>query len=195
LYIEAENNVERRSIQTVLYETLLSLTKLVSPILSHTADEVWVHIPNVTEESVQLVDMPEVQEIEGADQLVEKWDAFMELRDEVLKALEQARNEKVIGKSLEAKLTLYPTADTKELLASISENVGQLFIVSDLEVAEGEAPAEAQKFSYASIVVSKAEGEKCERCWVVSPTVGEDQDHPTLCTRCADVVKNHYVQQ
>ncbi|GMG75756.1 MULTISPECIES: isoleucine--tRNA ligase [Priestia] len=195
LYIEAENNVERRSIQTVLYETLLSLTKLVSPILSHTADEVWVHIPNVTEESAQLVDMPEVQEIEGADQLVEKWDAFMELRDEVLKALEQARNEKVIGKSLEAKLTLYPTADTKELLASISENVGQLFIVSDLEVAEGEAPAEAQKFSYASIVVSKAEGEKCERCWVVSPTVGEDQDHPTLCTRCADVVKNHYVQQ
>ncbi|MFC3882652.1 isoleucine--tRNA ligase [Bacillus songklensis] len=194
LYIESANNEERRSIQTVLYETLVSLTKLVSPILSHTADEVWSHIPNVKEESVQLVDMPEARELENAEQLEKKWDAFMELRDDVLKALETARNEKVIGKSLTAKLVLYPNAETKALLDSIQENVKQLFIVSDLEIAgnAAEAPEDAQKFGRTAIVVEKAEGETCERCWVVTPTVGQDKDHPTLCPRCADVVKNHY---
>ncbi|MBM7701791.1 isoleucine--tRNA ligase [Metabacillus iocasae] len=195
LYIESANNVERRSIQTVLYETLLALTKLVSPILSHTADEVWAHISGVTEESVQLVDMPEAQQIEGADELEKKWDAFMELRDDVLKALEAARNEKVIGKSLEAKITMYPNAETKALLDSIQENVKQLFIVSDFEVAGdlSTAPAQAQAFEKVAIVVSVAEGDKCERCWTVSPTVGSDSDHATLCTRCAQVVKENYV--
>ncbi|WP_110112904.1 isoleucine--tRNA ligase [Bacillus sp. CGMCC 1.16541] len=195
LYIESADNVERRSIQTVLYETLLALTKLVSPILSHTADEVWTHISGVTEESVQLVDMPEAREIEGADELEKKWDAFMELRDDVLKALEAARNEKVIGKSLEAKITMYPNSETKALLDSIEENVKQLFIVSDFEVAGdlSTTPADAQTFEKVAIVVSVAEGEKCERCWTVSETVGSHAEHETLCTRCADVVKANYV--
>jgi isoleucyl-tRNA synthetase len=194
LYIEAPNNKERRSIQTVLYETLVALTKLVAPILPHTADEVWGYIPNVKEESVQLVDMPEAMQIEGEDELVEKWDAFMSLRDDVLKALEVARNEKVIGKSLTASLVLYPNAETKQLLDSINENLKQLFIVSGFEIAGTyeEAPQEAQKFEKVAIVVKQAEGETCERCWVVTPTVGEDKDHPTLCPRCAKVVKEHY---
>jgi isoleucyl-tRNA synthetase len=194
LYIEAPNNKERRSIQTVLYETLVALTKLIAPILPHTADEVWGYIPNVKEESVQLVDMPEPMQMDGADELVAKWDAFMALRDDVLKALEVARNEKVIGKSLTANLVLYPNAETKQLLDSINENLKQIFIVSGFEIAGTyeEAPAEAQKFEKVAIVVKQAEGETCERCWVVTPTVGEDKDHPTLCPRCAKVVKEHY---
>jgi isoleucyl-tRNA synthetase len=194
LYIEAPNNKERRSIQTVLYETLVALTKLVAPILPHTAEEVWGYIPNVKEESVQLVDMPEAMEIEGADELVAKWDAFMSLRDDVLKALEVARNEKVIGKSLTASLVLYPNAEAKQLLESISENLKQIFIVSGFEIAGmyEEAPEEAQKFEKVAIVVKQAEGETCERCWVVTPTVGENPEHPTLCPRCATVVKEHY---
>ena len=96
------------AIQTVLYESLLALTKLVSPILSHTADEVWSFIPAVQEESVQLTDMPEVKELSKCNRTIEeKWSKFMDLRDDVLKALEEARNEKVIGKSLTAKVTLY----------------------------------------------------------------------------------------
>src|SRR5690606_19017532 len=87
LYIEPANQHDRRSIQTVLYEALLSLTKLVTPILPHTADEVWSHIDSVEEESVQLVDMPNSVEIPNADQVEAKWDSFMELRDDVLKAL------------------------------------------------------------------------------------------------------------
>ncbi|WP_078434414.1 isoleucine--tRNA ligase [Metabacillus halosaccharovorans] len=194
LYIESKENQERRAIQTVLYETLLSLVKLVTPILPHTADEVWEQIDSVKEVSVQLVDMPEVKEYEQADELEKKWDSFMSLRDDVLKALEVARNEKVIGKSLTASISLYPNADAKALLDSVEEDLKQLFIVSGFEIA-GEyavAPQHAQTFDTVKIVISQAEGETCERCWIVTPEVGQVEDHPTLCTRCASIVKEHY---
>ncbi|WP_428908722.1 isoleucine--tRNA ligase [Niallia sp. Krafla_26] len=194
LYIEAIDQKDRRCIQTVLYESLLALTKLVSPILSHTADEVWDFIPGVQEESVQLTDMPEVKDLPNSQELLEKWSKFMELRDDVLKALEEARNEKVIGKSLTAKVSLYVKDDTKKLLDTIHENLQQLFIVSDFEVAGSyaQAPEQALKLEHAAIVVSKAEGETCERCWTVTPHVGEVEEHPTLCKRCAEVVKENY---
>ncbi|WHY68643.1 isoleucine--tRNA ligase [Neobacillus sp. SuZ13] len=194
LYIEATNNHERRAIQTVLYESLLALTKLVSPILSHTADEVWKFIPAVTEESVQLTDLPEYQELKNAQGLEEKWTEFMKLRDDVLKALEEARNQKVIGKSLTAKVTLYVNEKSKALLDSIEENMKQLFIISGFEVAGAyeEAPENAIKLETAAIVITKAEGETCERCWIVTPEVGQDPEHPSLCPRCAEVVKANY---
>ncbi|NCU16210.1 isoleucine--tRNA ligase [Pallidibacillus pasinlerensis] len=194
LYIEAENNPVRRSMQTVIYECLVALTKMLSPIIPHTADEIWEYIPGVEEESVQLTDIPEYKELPNADQLVEKWTKFMKLRDEVLKALEEARNEKVIGKSLTAKVTLYVREHVKELLDSIDENVGQIFIVSDLEVAGSyeDAPENALKLEHSAIVVTKAEGETCERCWVVTPDVGQNENHPTLCPRCAEVVEENY---
>lgn len=194
LYIESADHHDRRAIQTVLYECLVSLTKLMSPILAHTADEVWVHIPGVDGESVQLTDMPEVQSFDGAEELKQKWNAFLDVRDDILKALEEARNEKVIGKSLTAKVTLYVDEKTEALLSSIKEDLKQLFIVSAFEIGgrTSEAPAEALSLGANSIVVEKAEGETCERCWTVSPHVGENQDHPTLCPRCAAVVKENY---
>jgi isoleucyl-tRNA synthetase len=194
LYIEATDNHERRAIQTVLYESLLALTKLVSPILSHTADEVWKYIPSVTEESVQLTDLPEYQELTNAKALEDKWTEFMHLRDDVLKALEEARNQKVIGKSLTAKVTLYVNEKSRVLLDSIDENMKQLFIISGFEVAGNyeEAPENALKLETAAIVITKAEGETCERCWIVTPDVGQDSEHPTLCPRCAEVVKANY---
>ncbi|MEI4803021.1 isoleucine--tRNA ligase [Bacillus sp. FJAT-51639] len=196
LYIEAENNHDRRAIQTVLYDVLVALTKLVTPILPHTADEVWPYIPGAVEESVQLTDMPEAVEVEDAEELKVKWDAFMTLRDDVLKALEDARNAKVIGKSLNASITLYPTAEMKELLQSITEDVKQLFIVSEYHLGGTmeEAPADAPKYEHTAVVVTQATGETCERCWVVSETVGSNADHPTLCKRCGEVVTEHYVK-
>jgi isoleucyl-tRNA synthetase len=194
LYIEAEDNYERRAMQTVLYEALVVLAKLMSPILSHTADEVWAHVPGVEGESVQLTDMPEWKEIPNAEELKTKWNAFLEIRDDVLKALEEARNQKVIGKSLTAKVTLYVNDETQSLLNSISEDLKQLFIVSAIEVGgeAADAPEHALTVGQNKIVVEKAEGETCARCWVVTPTVGEDKDHPELCTRCASVVKENY---
>ncbi|WP_375088332.1 isoleucine--tRNA ligase [Peribacillus sp. RS7] len=197
LYCEAPIGKERLAIQTVLYESLISLTKLVSPILSHTADEVWAFIPGVTEESVQLTLMPEAISIDGADVIEEKWTAFMNVRDNVLKALEEARNQKVIGKSLNAKVMVYVNEETKNLLDSIKESFEQLFIVSEFEIAGdvASAPTEAVKLEDIAILVTKAEGETCERCWNVSKEVGHVEEHPTLCPRCATVVKEHYVNQ
>ncbi|WP_416826925.1 isoleucine--tRNA ligase [Ectobacillus polymachus] len=196
LYIESADHHDRRAIQTVLYKVLVALTKLVSPILSHTADEVWTYISGVTEESVQLTNMPEPIAIENSEKLLEKWDAFMLLRNDVLKALETARNEKVIGKSLNASITLYPTKEMQSLLGSIKEDLKQLFIVSEFRV-DGtieDAPASAQRLEHTAVVVKQAEGETCERCWVVSSTVGHNHEHPTLCERCASVVTEHYVK-
>ncbi|MDA1824943.1 MULTISPECIES: isoleucine--tRNA ligase [Bacillus cereus group] len=196
LYIEGANHEDRRAIQTVLYDVLVALTKLVTPILPHTADEVWPYIPGVTEESVQLTDMPEAVQLDGAEALKTKWDAFMTLRDDVLKALEVARNEKVIGKSLNASITLYPTAEMKAMLESINEDLKQLFIVSEYKLGGmmEEAPADAPKYEHTAVVVVQATGETCERCWVVSETIGKDAEHETLCERCATVVEENYVK-
>ncbi|KHF38099.1 isoleucine--tRNA ligase [Halalkalibacter okhensis] len=196
LYIEHADHPARRAIQTVMYEVLVSLTKLVSPILSHTADEVWEHIPAVTEESVQLTDMPSVTSFGDVEELKTKWNHFMNVRDDVLKALEQARNEKKIGKSLTAAITLYTSGDVRTLLQSISQ-LEKLFIVSNVTLAGevNEAPSDAIVFEQLAIVVEQAKGETCERCWVVSETVGNDQEHPGLCISCAETVKQHYVNQ
>ena len=126
--------------------------------------------------------------------LEEKWNKFLVVRDDVLKALEEARNQKVIGKSLAAKVTLYVNEEVNTLLNSIQENLQQLFIVSGFEIA-GEynsAPEEALKLEHAAIVVSKADGETCERCWTVTTDVGKVEAHPTLCERCAHVVEENY---
>ncbi|MFP7469711.1 isoleucine--tRNA ligase [Niallia taxi] len=194
LYIEAEDNHERRAIQTVLYESLIALVKLMAPILPHTAEEVWEHITSVKEESVQLTDFPEYVEYDNAQALTEKWSKFLNLRDDVLKALEEARNQKVIGKSLAAKVSLYVREDAKELLDSIEENLKQLFIVSGFEIAGKfeEAPDNALKLENTAIVVAKAEGETCDRCWTVTLDVGTVEEHPTLCARCATVVQENY---
>ncbi|MFT0800663.1 isoleucine--tRNA ligase [Bacillus swezeyi] len=194
VYIEHADHQDRRSMQTVFYETLLALVKLIAPILPHTADEMWTHFTFVTEKSVQLSDMPETQEIPNAKETEEKFDRFMKLRDDVLKALETARNEKIIGKSSVASLTLYPNEQSKALLSSIKEDVKQLFIVSELAIGgtEAEAPEEAQSFETGKIIVTQAEGETCERCRMVSKEIGQDADHPELCPRCAGIVKTYY---
>lgn len=193
LYIEHADHAERRKIQTVMYESVLTLTKLVSPILSHTADEVWEEIPAVSEASVQLTDMPEAESFGDVEQLKAKWQHFMAVRDDVLKALEQARNDKKIGKSLTAAVTLYADGNVLELL-NTTPNLEKLFIVSAVRVKAGveAAPEDAMSFDTLRIVVEKAEGETCERCWVVTPTVGTNDSHPGLCKSCAETVETHY---
>ncbi|GAA0331270.1 isoleucine--tRNA ligase [Bacillus carboniphilus] len=193
LYVEGPTTQARRAMQTVIYDNLLALTKLMAPVLVHTTDEVWAFVPGVEEASVQLTDMPEAVTVPNQDQLEKKWNAFLDLRDDVLKALEEARNAKVIGKSLAASVTLFVTNETKDLLASLNEDLKQLFIVSEVVVKDAsEAPAEALKLDVATVLVEKAEGDTCERCWNVTKDVGTDQEHPSLCARCATVIKEHY---
>lgn len=193
LYIEPKGHKRRRSIQTAYYEIVVSLAKLLAPIIPHTAEEVWEHIPGALEEAetVLLTDLPRKRQIANfADKEREKWDHFMAVRDDVLKALEESREAKMIGKPLEAKITVVPKEErTRELLSSIPY-IHQLFIVSELELKEAEK--EAKDYQHVAIKVEKHPGETCERCWVKSETVGQDKEHPSLCRRCSDVVNEHY---
>lgn len=197
VYIEGHDNKDRRAMQSVIYDTLMTLVRVMTPIIPHTTDEIWSYLFEqglVEEVSVQLTDFPEVEEQENFESLRTKWEAIIDVRDDILKALEEARNAKTIGKSLEAKVTVYAKEDISALLNDANIDFAQLSIVSDFEVAPFEAAtAEALAFEHASIVVEKATGEKCERCWSISPTVGSNEAHPTVCARCAEVVEKYYV--
>ncbi|MBN2908346.1 isoleucine--tRNA ligase [Polycladomyces sp. WAk] len=190
LYTLPADAETRRASQTVLYRILTTVNPLISPILPHTAEEVWQHTPGKTEESVHLTDLPQVDRSVLDETLEKKWNAFLEVRDVVLKALEEARQNKVIGNSLGASVHLYPDERTYRLLSEI-EDLSAVFIVSHTELhAPGNVPAEGAVVGKGiAVKVEVAPGEKCERCWVVSPTVGQDPDHPTICARCAEIVR------
>lgn len=190
VYIYEADHKDRRAMQTVMYDALVALVKLLTPVLPHTTDELWAYMEHEQAESVQLTDMPQAVEVPNATDLIAKWDKVLTVRDDVLKALEMARAEKQIGKSLEAHVHLYVKDSVKELFADDKIDYAQLFIVSGFTLAGTveEAPEQAVALEQSSVVVEKAQGEKCERCWTISTTVGEDTEHPTLCARCAAVV-------
>lgn len=190
LYASLPSDPARRAAQTVLYDALTAITKLIAPILPHTADEVWKYIPGTTLPSVQLAELPTVDASLFDANLEQKWEKFSGVRDDVLKALEEARKEKLIGNSLSASVHLYPSAETYELLGGF-ERLDLLFIVSAVTVHHPDetAPEGAQTFKALAVKVAVADGEKCERCWIVTPEVGHDSEHPTLCKRCSEVLK------
>lgn len=186
LYVDAPNGISRRGTQTVLYELLTTIVKLLAPIIPHTADEVWGYILGDKEESVELTDFPQANEAIVDQKLEIKWDQFLELRDIVLKSLEEARAAKVIGNSLGAHVEITPSFEAATLLSQLSD-LDQLLIVSQVHVLPVSGDVETLL-----VEVSPAEGEKCERCWMISPTVGENKNHPTLCSRCAPIVEENY---
>ncbi|MBO3064497.1 isoleucine--tRNA ligase [Staphylococcus shinii] len=186
LYIEERDSHKRRSMQTVLYQIVVDMTKLLAPILVHTSEEVWSHIPHVEEESVHLTNMPERVEVDR--EFVDRWNTFMKLRDDVNRALEVARNEKVIGKSLEAKVVIgsNDNFDATSFLQQFAD-LQQLFITSQAEVVdqvENRIP-----YQYGDIRIEHAHGEKCERCWNYSESLGSVGELNNLCPRCQEVVK------
>ncbi|MCE2568711.1 isoleucine--tRNA ligase [Enterococcus faecalis] len=190
VYIEAENDYQRRCMQTVFYQTLVSLTKLLTPIIPHTAEEIWSFLQE--EEYVQLAEFPGYETFTNEEELMDTWAAFMDFRDNVLKALEEARHSKLIGKSLEAKVTVYPNEQIRQLMTAVDADIAQLLIVSDFEVSKEVAPSEAVQFEDMAILVEKAEGETCDRCRSVRQDVGSDEKLPTLCGRCAHIVEENY---
>src|SRR5699024_6411762 len=192
LYVEAADNPRRRSIQTVYYDTVVALVKLLSPIIPHTADEIWEYIPEVDANSVQLTDIPEVRAIDNfGETLQAKWEHFAKVRQEVLKGLEEARAAKVIGNSLEARITVTPKDEETKLVLESIPHIHQLFIVSDAVVTDT-PHAEAKSYPCIDLHVEKHSGEKCNRCWTFKDDVGENAEHPELCVRCADIVDAHY---
>ncbi|WP_436944281.1 isoleucine--tRNA ligase [Staphylococcus xylosus] len=186
LYIEERDSHKRRSMQTVLYQIVVDMTKLLAPILVHTSEEVWSHIPHVEEESVHLTNMPDRVEVDR--EFVDRWNTFMKLRDDVNRALEVARNEKVIGKSLEAKVVIgsNDNFDATSFLQQFAD-LQQLFITSQAEVVD--YVEDGIPYQYGDIRIEHAHGEKCERCWNYSESLGSVGELNNLCPRCQEVVK------
>lgn len=193
VYIEAPDSKKRRSMQTVLYDVVVRLTKLMTPILPHTTEEIWKYLKE-DEKYAQLSEMPEVKHFNNEEKLVDLWNRFMNLRSGVFKALEEARNEKLIGKSFEAHVDLYVSNGVQADLDALNANVRQALIVSALDVHPlSEAPENALKFNdeYA-VVVEHAEGEVCPRCRMIKTDIGSDADLSTLCASCAEIVRENY---
>lgn len=179
LYILAPRSVARRSAQTALYRIADRLTRLLAPILVFTADEAWENLPGQTVDSVHMAEFPAVSDADNSG-LMANWDRLFAIRDEVLKALETARNDKQIGSSLEAKVILTTDAETTRFLIDYFDQLRYIFIVSQVEVHEGAG---------LGVEIVKADGQKCERCWNYSIHVGDFSDHPTVCERCHDALK------
>jgi len=192
LYTFKAASKERRAAQFVLYNILITLTKLIAPIVSFTAEEIWRHIPGDSEESVFLSGFPKANEDYKDKELEDKWQELLIIRNEVNKALEIKRQEKVIGNALEAKVSLFLDDETYKVIEKYKDFLPTLFIVSSADVVKG---ADAPQGSYISedkkglaVFVEKAGGGKCERCWNWSVSVGEHKEHPALCGRCYEVL-------
>lgn len=183
LYCEKEDSEIRRAAQTAMYVILSGLTRLIAPILTFTADEIWQQLPKKAGDDARNVVFNKMPEKTGVSIDTEKWDKIHAIRNDVLVALEKKRNEKVIGKSLEAKVILHTSEDLSDILPELA----MAFIVSKVEMADGEGEYKGD-YQGVSITVEKAEGKKCERCWTYSDYVGTDDKHPDLCERCAKVI-------
>ena len=190
LYCEETTSIERRSAQTVLTEVLKVLVRIISPVLSFTADEIWERIPEALkeEESVHLSKWIEANPEYLNEELAKKWDKIARLRREVNKKLEAERQTGLIGHSLDARVLLNIANDEYSFIKDYTENeVSDLFIVSQVKfVNDNLAESEIEGIS---ISVEKASGEKCERCWKYDEEVGHDHNHSDVCPRCASVLE------
>ena len=184
LYTSGPTSPERRSAQTALYRLNDVLTRLMAPILSFTCQEVWEHSFRFADAqpNVHMDLFPEPTEvIFGA---AAEWNQLIEIRDRVMKALDKAREDKIIGSSLEAGITLF-TGVNDDLLKRYWAELPALFIVSAVELDSSQLPG-------LSITVERARGEKCERCWKYTTDVGSDNDYPTVCARCAKILLEYF---
>ena len=183
LYTEKADSKERRAAQTVMYHILESLTLMLAPILAYTSDEIWRFMPHADDadpENVLFNDMPGRFELEVEDGFEAAWDRIHDLRDTVKKSLEVIIKDKTVKSSLETCVTLKASGDEYEFIKSILPELKTVFIVSDVKLVENSGELEVE--------VAKAEGDKCERCWCYSTTVGSSAEHPTLCARCAAIL-------
>ena len=196
LYTFAPDSLGRRSAQTVFWRICEAMTRLLAPIMSFTCDEVWQYLSPIQArpESVHMAHFPAAGEILGSSKALaqdaqqeQDWTTLRGIRDQVLKALEEARNQKQIGKSLEAQVKLTATDAIFPLLERYKDELRYLFIVSSVTL---ERAASGNGTGSLAVEVAKADGTKCERCWNYSTFVGSDEEYPTLCERCVPVVKH-----
>lgn len=186
LYTESPNSESRRAAQTTIYIILDAMTRMIAPILAYTSDEIWQFMPHSDKENKENVifnDMPEKTGVALDSGFIDMWDRIHETRDIVKKALEVEIKNKTLRSSLEAKIILKADGESYDFLKKAEKELAGAFIVSQVEIVNEHTDG-------IEVEVKHADGEKCERCWSFSNTVGNDADHPTLCARCAEVIKS-----
>ncbi len=199
LYCDEKDSLSRRSAQTAIYVILDTMVRLLAPILSFTADEIWLSMPHTKKDdgrNVMLNDMPEPHpERVFTPEEEEKWSLLLKLRGDVLKALEQSRSNKTIGKPLDAQVTLYVSDKGQAAMDKLSGiDLAQIFIVSRVRVEQGEGDGIQGDFEGVTVKVESCDAPKCVRCWTRSITVGENPAHPELCARCANAVMKIFTE-
>lgn len=196
LYTSLAGSFERRATQNVLYETLHTLVRLLTPVLAFTSEEIWRYTPKEDDApaSVQLTDMPEVNPEYLDSELEEKWERLLKIRGEATRALEQARREKLIGNALEASVDIYAEDELYDFLNENLAHLDMLFIVSQVSLHRMESKPSDENIIDSTEVpglavrVHKARGAKCVRCWKYNENLGQDPGHPEICPRCTEVV-------
>ena len=184
LYTEKADSKLRRAAQTAIYLILNAMTRMLAPILAYTSDEIWKYLPHAANEQAEHVifnEMPAKLDLDVDDSFMAYWDEIHALRDDVKKSLETIIKDKTIKSSLEAKVTLCAGGDKLAFLKKAENELAAAFIVSEVVIEDNGGELD--------IAVEKAEGEKCERCWIISRTVGADSTHPTLCAHCCETLK------
>ena len=195
VYVGKKDGLPRRAAQTAMYTVLHGLTRLIAPLLAFTSEEIWQSMPHGAadvRESVYLNDMPAYDEAYCNTELAELWDRQFALRDDVMKALEVARAAKLIGKSLDAKVTVYTEdKDVAALLDSFAADLATIYIVSEAKVVMGAAPAGAftETASGIGVVVELADGDKCDRCWAHSTEGEHTEDGGFICAKCKAIIE------
>ena len=193
LYTEKADSQTRRAAQTVMFHILSGMTRLVAPILAYTSDEIWKAMRHSKDEDARAVvlnEFPQKSGVDADDAFVARWDRIHAIRDDVKKALEKARKQKVIGSSLDAQVTLYCADELYDFAKSVEKELLPTLIVSAVVIEkDGTGEFTEVELPGFSVTVSHAEGKKCARCWMYSNTVGGDPDHPDLCERCAHVLQ------
>jgi isoleucyl-tRNA synthetase len=190
MYTSKATSVERLSAQTVMHSILDTLVRLLAPVLSFTADEVWRFLPGQSEKSVHLTEFPSLNTEWKNDNLAARWDRIIKVRSDVSKALELARVDKTIGHSLDAAVTITAQPELLGFLREYEAELQSIFIVSKAVTAiaiDGESWA-SETIEGLKIQVTAAPGEKCERCWCFSEELGTDVEHPAICPTCTTAV-------
>jgi isoleucyl-tRNA synthetase len=190
LYTFAVDSPGRRAAQSTLHRLLHLLTRAMAPILSYTADEIWSYVPGQRAATVFEAGLPAVDGALIDDTLAARWDRLLDARTVVTKALEEARKQNIIGHSLDARVQLVPGEGLRAILEEQRDALPAFFIVSQVELAAAlDGAASTARSPDLAVAVSPARGAKCARCWNYSEAVGRDASHPTLCERCAPVVR------
>lgn len=185
LYTEKQDSKTRRAAQTAIYIILDAMTRMLSPILAYTSDEIWRYMPHKSSDDAENILFnvyPDTVDIKVENDFMDTWDKIRQLRDDVKKEIEVLVKDKTIKSSLEAKVTLASGGDYLKFLHSIEDEIKPALIVSDVEIKDNSS-------DNLEITVEKAQGGKCERCWSISQSVGKNSVHPTLCAHCCDILK------